>query len=135
MKNKKLPFQGYCFLMKSSSPIEETINLSKVIKKLVDYCCDNTIPHNLFFTYGATTEEIRIFFYVRSRKHLGRSDTFDGLMMVAFSEFSGYFSVSNEEFYEGLNEDYILRKIQEEVDDVFAKTEEEILKLYNSETQ
>jgi GDP-D-glucose phosphorylase len=130
MNDKKLPFQGYCFLIKSSSPIEETINLSKDIKKLVDYCCDNTIPHNLFFTYGATTEEIRIFFYVRTTKHLGAAKIYGDFMIIAFCEFSGYYPIAKEDVYENLTESYILDVIKEEVGDVFDKTENDVLKLY-----
>lgn len=83
--------------------------------KLVQYCCDKVIPHNIFFTKSKDLKETRIFFYPRFLSNFGANKVFSSHLNVAFCELSGYLSIGDDELFEKVDESYVVDRFKEEV--------------------
>lgn len=79
------PVFGICFVIQ---PNENITAISSDILKMIDYFCDNSMPHNLLWTIAPYGERpvIKIFIYPRCRM----SDKTHSGFNVAFCELSGY---------------------------------------------
>lgn len=85
------PVFGICFVIHSN---ENNDIISSDIMKMIDYFCDNCIPHNLLWTFAPYGERriIKVFIYPRS--HM--SDKTQSGFNVAFCELSGYVPIGGK---------------------------------------
>lgn len=123
-----LPIKGYCFLMNFDE--RSVASLSSDIQRLIDYCCQHNIPHNLFFSYGKSMNELRIFVFVRSRKHLENEVDYGKIFIMAILELSGYYPSVTKEVYEIIDENFILERFRDELGSVFEETLRDVVDLY-----
>lgn len=136
MNDGKFPVKGYCFLINNNGDDcvdDTTAVLSRDIEKLVKYCCNKNIPHNIFFTYGSHDDEIRVFFFVRTTEYLGAEKIYGDFLIIAFCEFSGYFPVGRHELYDDVSEEFIVENINKQVGNVFDETEKDAVELFKEE--
>lgn len=132
MNDTELPMKGYCFVINKDCDNSTIKHTSKDIEKFVNFCCINTIPHNVLFTYGGTEHnEIRIFFYVRTAKHLKVHEFHADFMIIGFPEFSGYFYIATEDLYNSITEKILIENLQQQIENVCDDIESDIVKLYS----
>lgn len=101
------------------------------LQKLVDYCCQKTIPHNIFFT-RSRTDELRVFFFPRTLGNFGAEKLYTSFLNVAFCELSGYVPIGDEDLFETISEKEILERFNDEVQDVCDKVEKDFVEILNS---
>lgn len=82
---------GYCFLVQNCTKTDEVCSDVMV---LVEFFCQNQIPHNLFISYEKTdnSEIIKIFVY--PREEMCTAKEFSSFN-IAFCELSGYVPVGS----------------------------------------
>lgn len=100
------------------------------LQKLVDYCCEKTIPHNIFFT-KSHTGELRVFFFPRTLGNFGALKLYTSFLNVAFCELSGYVPIGDEELFETITEEYILERFNQEIHDICDKIESDFVEILN----
>jgi len=71
--------------------------------KLIDYCFETELPHNLFITRNRTGSAIRVFLWTREAA-FGTKD--DMQIIAAFCEFSGFYICKTDESYQQLTEEF-----------------------------
>lgn len=96
------------------------------LQKLVQYCCEKTIPHNFFFT-KSHNGELRAFFYPRTMGNFGAHKMYSNFLNVAFCELSGYIPIGDEELFEEINENYVLDRFNEEIQNVCDTIEDDFI--------
>jgi hypothetical protein len=129
-EDEKLPIKAFCFVIKSDDDKNQTISISRDIEILVKFCCARIIPHNIFFTYGSSNNEIRILFYVRTSKHVGTQKTYGDFAIVAACELVGHLPEASLNVFENFTEEMLVSRLNEEIGNVPDDIEPEILKLY-----
>jgi GDP-D-glucose phosphorylase len=123
INDKRLPTRGFCLLL-SNIDVD-----SKKLYKLVEFCCQMTIPHNMFFTKSRTSDETRIFFFPRTKKAFGEDKIYSSFLNVAFCELAGYIPIGDEKLFQTINENYILERFNEEVQDICDVIENDFVRL------
>ncbi|KAG5673930.1 hypothetical protein PVAND_003931 [Polypedilum vanderplanki] len=107
--NKKYPIEGFCMILR------DVKNDVEKLYKVVQYCCDKVIPHNIFFTKSRDAKEIRIFFFPRQLNNFGENKIYSTHLNVAFCELSGFIPIGDDELYESITEEYVLRRFADEI--------------------
>lgn len=87
------------------------------LQNLVEYCCQKTIPHNIFFT-KSKSNELRVFFFPRTLGNFGADKAYTTFLNVAFCELSGYVPIGDEELFDTIKESYILERFNQEIQDI-----------------
>ena len=88
----KYPARGFCFvLQKGDRNVEE---MSNNAFRLVNYLCQNAIPHNIFVTFD-NSYNLRIYVFPRERKF--EEKELSGFN-IAFCELSGFVPVGSKIF-------------------------------------
>jgi hypothetical protein len=118
------PVKAFCLV------VNDTKTDASKLFKLVEYCCQKTIPHNLFFTKPRDSDEIRVFFFPRSQGSFGADKIYSTFLNVAFCELSGYIPIGDEELYDTISENYILDRINQEVQDICDLIENDFVQLF-----
>lgn len=98
------------------------------LHKLVEYCCEKTIPHNIFFT-RSKTNELRVFFFPRTLGNFGADKLYTTLLNVAFCELSGYIPIGDEELYETIVESYIVDRFNQEIQNICDTIETDLVEI------
>lgn len=117
-----LPVKAFCLI---SNDVETD---ALKLQKLVDYCCQKTIPHNIFFT-KSRSNELRVFFFPRTLGNFGAEKLYTSFLNVAFCELSGYVPIGDEELYETIDESYILERFSQEIQDICDKIEGDFVEI------
>lgn len=125
INDPSLPAKAFCLVAND----EKTDALK--LQKLVDYCCQKTIPHNIFFT-RSRTDELRVFFFPRTLGNFGAEKLYTSFLNVAFCELSGYVPIGDEDLFETISEKEILERFNDEVQDVCDKVEKDFVEILNS---
>lgn len=120
--DSRYPVKAFCMIANDSKAD------SKKLHKLTAYCCEKTIPHNLFLT-KSQTNEIRIFFYPRSMGNFGTHKMYTNFLNVAFCELSGYCPIGDAELFEKINENYVLERFNEEIQNVCDTIHDDLIKI------
>lgn len=118
----RYPVPGYCILITNTCE-------ANTIQRLIDFCCQQNIPHNLFITRSKNPSEIRVFLFPRLNSNFKLDKVFDNQLNVAFCELSGYIPIGDEELYEMINENLILKRFSEELGKVCGEIEEDFGKI------
>lgn len=122
IEDANFPVKGFCLI--SNDVKNDAIKLHK----LVEYCCQKTIPHNMFFT-KSPANELRVFFYPRTLGNFGADKIYSSFLNVAFCELSGYIPIGDEELFETISEKYILERFNEEIKDICDKIEQDLIEI------
>lgn len=130
MNDERFPIKGYCFLIDKDSDVDKTLEVANDISKLVKFCCAKNIPHNVLFTQGSTPNEIRIFFYARNTKNLGKKKVSGDMTVVAFCELSGYVPEGTDNVFYWYTEDLVVEVLMEHLGKVADEIEENVVRLY-----
>lgn len=113
--NKLMPTEAICYLIDDSN---KESNL-KQIYGLIEFMCQNNIPHNIFLTPDRSKEgrKLKVFLYAREHHYKIKDIT---AMNAAFCEFSGYITVGDIELFNNLTEEQVLRKFKEDYGNVYT---------------
>lgn len=98
------------------------------LHKLVELCCDKTVPHNMFFT-KSQTNELRVFFYPRTLGNFGALKLYTSFLNVAFCELSGYVPIGDKDLFSSISETYILDRLSQEIGDICDKIESDFVRV------
>lgn len=88
------PVISFCFMIQPNNDVS-TNSISSDIIKMVEYFCDNGIPHNLFWTFAPYGDRQVIKIFVYPRAHM--TDKISSEFNLAFCELSGYVSTGGRE--------------------------------------
>lgn len=99
--------------------------------KLIEYCCQKNIPHNLFVTRRSKFDEICIFLFPRHVANFGVDKVYTSHLNVAFCELSGYIPIGDEELFDSIEENYILGRFHQEMGKICDEIENDFIKLIN----
>ncbi|XP_059612241.1 GDP-D-glucose phosphorylase 1 [Phlebotomus argentipes] len=124
----KYPTCGLCLIVRHADCAQQ---VSARVFRLVSFLCERNIPHNIFITSGAIGDEAckRILIFPRDNRYLLKDKELSGLN-VAFCELCSYVPVGSEEIYNGLTEDAIVGKIEEEMGNIFYTIKDEIVDMF-----
>ncbi|CRK95274.1 CLUMA_CG008699, isoform A [Clunio marinus] len=114
INDSKFPVKGFCMIAK------ETKSDAEKLSRIIEYCCANKVPHNMFFTKSRMSDDIRIFFYPRMLGNFGAEKVYTSLLNVAFCELSGYIPIGDENLYETINENYIIDRFNQEIQNIIS---------------
>lgn len=123
ISDPKYSVQGFCLISK------EPKTDAKKLHKLIQYCCEKTIPHNFFFTKSQTPGETRAFFFVRTVGNFGVDKMLASYLQIGFCELAGYIPIGDEELYESIDENYIINRFKQEIEDVCASVEKDFAEI------
>lgn len=99
------------------------------LQKLVEYCCQKTIPHNLFFTKSQSAVGVRVFFFPRMLGNFGAEKLYTSFLNVAFCELSGYIPIGDEELFDTITENYVLTRFSQEVQNICDTIESDLAEI------
>lgn len=119
----KYSVQGYCLISKDPKSDAKKLN------KLIQYCCEKTIPHNFFFTKSKTPGETRAFFFVRTVGNFGVDKMLASYLQIGFCELAGYIPIGDEKLYESIDESYIVNRFKQEIEEVCTSVEKDFAEL------
>lgn len=100
------------------------------LHKLIDFCCDKAIPHNLMLTRRQSSDEIRVFFFPHAKSNFGAEKVFTSHLNIAFCELSGFIPIGDEELYESITETYVLSRFNDEIGSVCDDIENELKNIF-----
>lgn len=123
INDERLPARGFCLLLNDID-----LDAQKLFK-LVEFCCQQTIPHNMFFTKSHTSNETRIFLFPRSMKSFGTDKIYSSFLNVAFCELAGYIPIGDEELFKSINESYILERFSQEIQNICDVVEKDFVRI------
>lgn len=123
----KYPVKTFCLIANDTKVDAQKLH------KIVQYCCAKTIPHNFFFT-KSQSNELRAFFYPRTMGNFGAHKMYTNFLNVAFCELSGYVPIGDEELFEEINQDYVLARFNEEIQNVCDTIESDLIAIVNATT-
>lgn len=107
----KFPIHAFCLIIKDIKT--DALRL----QKLIDFCCDKNIPHNLMFTRNKSNE-IRVFLFPHQKSNFGADKVFTSHLNIAFCELSGFIPIGDEELYESISESYVLSRFNDEIGNI-----------------
>lgn len=119
----KYSVQGYCLV--ANNPKTDALKLHK----LVDYCCRKVIPHNFFFTKTETPGEVRVFIFPRTIGNFGVDKLLSSFLQIGFCELAGYIPIGDEELYDKIDETYIIKRFEDEIQNVCSSVEKDFAEL------
>lgn len=94
--DESYPAHAYCFHIPT---IDAVAHIADDVYRIIEYFWANIVPHNLFWTFGVTTDgrrqTMKIFIFPRMEMH---DKTSVASMNVAFCELSGYVVVGGESY-------------------------------------
>jgi hypothetical protein len=99
------------------------------LHKLIELCCDKSIPHNLLFT-KTKTSEVRVFLFPHAKSNFGADKVFTSHLNIAFCELGGFLPIGDEELYESITETYVLNRFNDEIGNVCDDIEEDFRKIF-----
>ncbi|XP_055303240.1 GDP-D-glucose phosphorylase 1 [Sitodiplosis mosellana] len=107
--------------------------IASKISKIVEYFRQESIPHNIFWTYGTHSNQnlVKVFIFPRNRL----TDKISSSFNAAFCELTGFVPIGDAEAYEQLSEDFIIDCISEAMGEIDKpKLVSEITKLISNES-
>lgn len=118
------PVKAFCLIASNDTKTD-----ALKLHKLVEYCCQKTIPHNLFFTKPRDSDELRVFFFPRTLGNFGADKLYTSFLNVAFCELSGYIPIGDEELFDTISEKYILDRFNQEILDICDLIENDFVQI------
>jgi hypothetical protein len=100
------------------------------LHKLINFCCDKNIPHNLMFTRTSSSEEIRVFIFPHEKTNFGADKVFTSHLNIAFCELSGFIPIGDEELYESITESYVLGRFNDEIGNICDEIESDLKNIF-----
>lgn len=126
IEDERLPVKGFCLILQDIA-----VDATKMFK-LVEFCCKNVIPHNIFMTKSRVTGETRIFLFPRSLEKFGFDKLQTLFLNVAVCELGGFIPLGDEELFNSITESYIVDRFQQEIMNICEVVEKDFVELMST---